>query len=211
MNSHNQTLLLAANTILSELLQTGVQGVVCGGFARDVQYHHNAKDIDIAVGCAGMSISDLAGVVEHLETLPFNTRVYWTGEKAPICDSPDMEAKRVGILDPRDPDREASEPTEKDHKVLLVVQFPQLHVDIIFYDVLHDASELVAQHDCNVNQFVMAGSTPVFLGLFHPDKHGLRIMKEGLHPDRIAYMERKWEAIAPPVDFPETYEIPFAE
>ncbi|AWD90691.1 putative nucleotidyltransferase [Pseudomonas phage Achelous] len=186
MNSHNAVLLRNAHQVLDTLLLSGVQGVICGGFARDVQYHHNAKDIDIAIGCADMSVSDLADVVELLDSR-YSCKVYWTGE----------EVDGEQLDDPRDPSKKASEPTEKDHKVLLVVSLRNLDVDLVFYNVENDATTLVEQHDCNLNQFVMAGSTPVFLGLFHPDKHGLRITKEGLHPDRISYMERKWEAFNP--------------
>ncbi|ATW58218.1 nucleotidyltransferase [Pseudomonas phage uligo] len=200
MNNHNRTLLATAQPLLILLDECGFQGVVCGGFARDVQYDKNAKDIDIAVGCAEHSIADLSDLVDAIGA-KHGIRTYWTGEDRKVS------GVDVNTDDPRNPDAAPSEPTEDDHLVQLVVQIPALRLDIIFYNTQHDAANLVAQHDCNLNQFVMAGTTPVFLGSFHPDKHGLRITKEGLHPGRIAYMEEKWEAMAPPAEWPSTFDL----
>ncbi|AWD90599.1 putative nucleotidyltransferase [Pseudomonas phage Njord] len=191
MNSHNSVLLLGANAVLRYLNESGFQGVVCGGFARDVQYSQNAKDIDIAVGIEGYSVADLIALTDKLEE-HYAIRMYWSGQ-----DHPKATSDNDRLDDPRCADQAPSEPTEQDHCVRLVVQVPVLKLDIVFYDVEADAATLVAQHDCNLNQFVMAGTLPVFLGSFHPDKHGLRIVKDGLHPGRVAYMEEKWDAINP--------------
>lgn len=180
MNSHNLCLLAGANTVLAILNECGFQGVICGGFARDVQYDRNAKDIDIAVGTQEYSVSDLADLTSRLEDA-YPIKQYWSDDKCPDARAPDATA--------------ASEVSDEEHCVQLVVQIPSLRLDIVFYDTEHDAGNLVAQHDCNLNQFVIAGTTPVFLGTFHPDKHGLRITREGVHESRISYMESKWDAI----------------
>lgn len=191
MNHHNRALLAGAYPILDILSQCGFQGVICGGFARDVHYDRNAKDIDIAVGVQEYSISDLADLVARLEDAHV-VKSYWTGEPHPKATSDNDY-----LDDPRAAACAPSEPTEEDHCVRLVVQLPRLRLDIVFYDTEHDAGNLVAQHDCNLNQFVMCGTTPVFLGMFHPDKHGLRVTREGLAQGRIDYMQAKWDAINP--------------
>ncbi|AWD90737.1 putative nucleotidyltransferase [Pseudomonas phage Alpheus] len=201
MNSHNRNLLAGANTILAILDECGFQGVICGGFARDVYFDRNAKDIDIAVGVQEYSVSDLADLVARLEDA-YPVKAFWTGDVHPKATSDNDY-----LDDPRCAANAPSEPTEQDHCVRLVVQIPRLHLDIVFYDTEHEAGNLVAQHDCNLNQFALAGTTPVFLGTFHPDKHGLRITREGLHPDRIAYMEAKWDSYQGIVS-PKTSDLP---
>ncbi|QPB07287.1 putative nucleotidyltransferase [Pseudomonas phage BUCT553] len=189
MNSHNRTLFNGANTILSILDECGFQGIICGGFARDVKYERNAKDIDIALGVQEYSISDLTDLVARLEDFTV-VKAFWSGEEHPNASS-DTDY----LDDPRAATLQPSEPTEQDHCVRLVVQLPRYSLDLVFYDTEHEAGNLVAQHDCNLNQFAMCGNTPVFLGTFHPDKHGLRVTRDGLAPGRIAYMEDKWSAI----------------
>lgn len=199
MNSHNAVLLSGANNILRILNDSDFLGVVCGGFARDVQYDKNAKDIDIAVGVVGYCTSDLIDLTDKLKE-SYAIRIYWSGQSHPQATS-DNDL----LDDPRCAEQAPSEPTEADHLVRLVVQIPSLKCDVIFYDCDQDAATLVAQHDCNLNQFVMAGTIPVFLGSFHPDKHGLRITKEGLHPGRISYMEDKWLSFTKPKSL---YQLP---
>ncbi|AWD90646.1 putative nucleotidyltransferase [Pseudomonas phage Nerthus] len=201
MNSHNRNLLAGANTILAVLSECGFQGVICGGFARDVHYDRNAKDIDIAVGVQEYTISDLSDLISRIEDA-YPVKQFWSGEAHPnaTSDNDYLDDPRAATLAP-------SEPTEAEHCVRLVVQVPMLSLDIVFYDTEHEAGNLVAQHDCNLNQFVIAGTTPVFLGTFHPDKHGLRITREGLAPGRIAYMEEKWDAIQG-IEAPTNHDLP---
>lgn len=204
MNSHNALLFEAANRALTTLNDCGFPGVICGGFPLAVQYNQNAKDIDIAVGIQEFSLADLLDMVDVMKT-KYSAKAYFTGQIV----GRNAKGDDITIGDPRDPSCPASQIKDKNHKVALVIKAGV--VDIVFYDVEHDAGVLVAQHDCNLNQFVLAGTTPVFLGLFHPDKHGLRICQEGLHDDRIAYMERKWRAIEglPEPVIPETEQLPF--
>lgn len=179
MNSHNLLLLSHANRVLATMAECGFPGVICGGFARDVHYNRNAKDIDIAVGSAEFSVSDLADLVDVLDR-QYSVRAYWSDDKNP---------------DARDPEATASCVSDEEHCVQLVIQIPALRLDIVVYDTEHEAGNLVAQHDCNLNQFALTGTTPVFLGAFHPDHHGLRVTREGVHPARVSYMEQKWDDI----------------
>lgn len=168
------------NLVMKMLKQGCFDFVVAGGYARDAFYGEPAKDCDICIFNFHPNDPAEQVLLQNLMEVLSNL----TGVR--MCEAYDEDDKRLGN----------------------VIKLDAWGIDIIFYASAKSAREVVAQFDCNMNQFYFANSVPDFdnpilpepslTGLVHlsgdaPTK--LVFLADGdLTTERIIKMGQKWYA-----------------
>ncbi len=200
---HNQRLLDSALKVQKFLERFCIESTIAGGLPRDIHYGVDAKDADICV--YNFHPYDSAERVLFLKMLnelddPF------LGKFGSVTTFLEDE-----FLSQEHADSGASSAEEDDHQVWGVIKLSDVNVDIIFYEDIitqsgtrnlrsgeriTDAVDIVDQFDANINQFVIEDleSGVQFYGHsdLHPDKVGLKFLRETTSESRKEKMRSKW-------------------
>ncbi|QBJ01032.1 hypothetical protein [Aeromonas phage MJG] len=163
------------------LTEFNLQAVIAGGFARDMFHGKDAKDVDINVGLDNLGDYDaMRSAILYIKAHYKSTKV-WEGN--PQHDGSEFEG---------------SVPSEEDHLVNTVVSIPELNTDVIFYDC-EAGLDIVKQFDCNLNEYVLVGNVPQYIGTSPIDD--LRWLRDGISSERVSKMVKKWTELFPPKEF----------
>lgn len=176
LSTHNRNLLGEAKAIQEILSKYVIESVVAGGFCRDVLHNEDAKDIDLCV----YNYHSNDGAEQMFREMALN------------------ELRELGIrvmeLEGIASDGEVA--TFADHQVERI-WMTNIGVDIIFYEDCHpnptgsyvnfrqgrrvaNPRQLVAQFDCNLNQYYWVDEVdqPVFGGLpRHEPENGVYMIR----------------------------------
>lgn len=195
-SEHNQKLLDSALKVQKFLERFCIESTIAGGLPRDIHYGVDAKDADICV--YNFHPYDSAERVLFAKMLnelqdPFLGK--FGSVKTFLEDEYQSEEQM---------ESDASVVDEDDHQVCGVIKLPHINVDIIFYEDclsldgerITDAVDIVDQFDANINQFVIEDleSGVQFYGHsdLHPDKVGLKFLRDTTSEARKEKMSNKW-------------------
>lgn len=186
--------LVAAKEILSIFKKYMNDACIAGGYARDLYYGVNPKDIDIVVCNFHPNESN--------ESLLLSLCLEEVGRKYKFSSLLGDSAQ--------DEDSSFNDSNVRVRQVYEVYHF-DCGVEVILYEDLHPTSDssyyrgmgarmnnihaVISEFDYNINQFILDDEyNPKFIGRKHPDKYGLVKLRDDLTDERESRMELKWLA-----------------
>ncbi len=179
--------------IIAELNERGLPAFIAGGYARDMFFGKNPKDIDIVVAIGSNGTNYSAWYCERV--IPWILK--------------DIQYKLYGNYgNPPKSKFLTMYNTVSSDRCLGVSKIPDFNIDVIFYKDCNNIQDMVNAFDFNLNQFVMMDDpnytspydkSPVFMG--NTDLRTLQRVRDDTNILRDVKISKKHQELLPSIYF----------